>query len=400
MGKRISKRAKKQLLNILFLVLLIGITLTVLLLSNRELNFENILNFLSECNYWYIAAAFVCMLLFIVFEGLSLHVIARRLGCKTKISSSLAYSSADVYYSAITPSASGGQPASAYYMVRDGMGGGVTGFTLVFNLISYTAAIIVIGIAAIIAYPSLYSQIDNGFVRFLVIAGFVIQALLLGFFIACMICHRAVLKCGNGLIGLLSRMKIVKRKEKWQEKLRGGVEKYKNSLLIIKQHPSLVAEALILNVAQRVSQTLIPCFVCLAAAPSASFLELFAMQSFVLLGYNSIPLPGGVGAYEYLYLNIYCLSFENSFILSAMMVSRTISYYISIIVSGVYTWIYHARGIKKPTDESFAVPPESAGPSNVAADKTELRNDSGGGSSAEEEKRTAEDRCESRRDEN
>ena len=57
------------------------------------------------------------------------------------------------------------------------------------------------------------------------------------------------------------------------------------------------------------------------------------MQAFVLIGYNSIPLPGGVGAFEYLYLHIYGLLFEDAFILSAMMVTRTISHYLCILVT-------------------------------------------------------------------
>ena len=71
------------------------------------------------------------------------------------------------------------------------------------------------------------------------------------------------------------------------------------------------------------------------------------MQAFVTLGYNSIPLPGGVGAYEYLFLRIYALSFEQAFVLSAMMVTRAISYYLSLIVSGVYTLTYHIVLMKK-----------------------------------------------------
>ena len=136
MGKGLSKNTKKQLINILFLAVLIGVTLFILFTSNRELNFENIKDFILRCNPWLIVAAFVCMLLFIAFEGLSLHLISRRLGYKPKLFSSMVYSSADIYYSAITPSASGGQPASAYYMVKDGMDAGATTFTLVFNLIA------------------------------------------------------------------------------------------------------------------------------------------------------------------------------------------------------------------------------------------------------------------------
>ena len=350
MGKGLSKNTKKQLINILFLAVLIGVTLFILFTSNRELNFENIKDFILRCNPWLIVAAFVCMLLFIAFEGLSLHLISRRLGYKPKLFSSMVYSSADIYYSAITPSASGGQPASAYYMVKDGMDAGATTFTLVFNLIAYTAAILVIGVLAFIFRPRMFPHFEF-FVKFLIIAGIVLQTLLLGFFIACMWCHKAVLKAGNGLISLLARMKIVKNTEKWRGKLTDEVEKYRLSFMEIRKHRALFFQALLLNVAQRVSQVLITCFVCTAADPDASFVDLFAMQAFVLLGYNSIPLPGGVGAFEYLYLNIYNLRFDNTFIVVAMMVTRVISYYLCMALSGVVTLVYHIRLMKRKRQE-------------------------------------------------
>ena len=262
----------------------------------------------------------------------------------------MVYSSADIYYSAITPSASGGQPASAYYMVKDGMDAGATTFTLVFNLIAYTAAILVIGVLAFIFRPRMFPHFEF-FVKFLIIAGIVLQTLLLGFFIACMWCHKAVLKAGNGLISLLARMKIVKNTEKWRGKLTDEVEKYRLSFMEIRKHRALFFQALLLNVAQRVSQVLITCFVCTAADPDASFVDLFAMQAFVLLGYNSIPLPGGVGAFEYLYLNIYTLRFDNTFIVVAMMVTRVISYYLCMALSGVVTLVYHIRLMKRKRQE-------------------------------------------------
>ena len=346
MGKGISKRAKKQIFNILFLLVLIGVTLFILFRSNRELNFSDIGKFIKSSNPWLLAAAFVCMLLFIVFEGLSIHLISKRLGYKNRLLSSMVYSSADIYYSAITPSASGGQPASAYYMVKDGIDPGATTFTLVFNLIAYTAAILVIGAAAFIIRPHMFSRF--GFwIKFLVAAGLIVQSLLLAFFIACMRCHKAVLGCGNGLISFLHKLKIVKNTEKWRAKLTDEVEKYRTSFEEIKKHRALFFEALILNIAQRVSQILITCFVCLAADMQAPLADVFVMQAFVLIGYNSVPLPGGVGAFEYLYLHIYGLHYQNAFILSAMMVTRGISYYICIAVSGIMTLAYHVTVLKR-----------------------------------------------------
>ena len=48
MGKGISKRAKKQIFNILFLLVLIGVTLFILFRSNRELNFSDIGKFIKR----------------------------------------------------------------------------------------------------------------------------------------------------------------------------------------------------------------------------------------------------------------------------------------------------------------------------------------------------------------
>ncbi len=350
------KKRTKTILNIVVLVVLIGITMTVLLLNYRELNFTNIKNFLVSGNKWCIAAAFIFMILSVAFEGLSLWYIARRLGHKSKLRSSMAYSSADVYYSAITPSASGGQPASMFYMVRDGMSAGTAALTLAINVMSYAAAIIVLGAFAFIVRPEMFAAIDSTFSKVLIILGSSMQLLLIGFCILCIAWSTAVLKVGNGCISFLHKIKIIKKPDKWRDKLIDEVEKYRISRKIIRQKPSLLIVSILLNIAQRVSHTLITCFVCFAVSPDPSlyigslqpnFLDLFAMQVFVLLGYNSVPLPGGVGAFEYLYLNVYGEFFVESYIMSAMMISRFISYYLRMIGAAIYTLIYHSIGIGK-----------------------------------------------------
>ena len=61
MAQKLSKSTKRTILNIAILIVLIGITLTVLALSYRELNFANIFEFLRAGNVWYIVAAVICM---------------------------------------------------------------------------------------------------------------------------------------------------------------------------------------------------------------------------------------------------------------------------------------------------------------------------------------------------
>lgn len=346
-----TKKLKKQILNTAFLIVLIGVTFTVLFVS-QDINLNDIGHFLYNCNPWFIAGAFGGLLGFILFEAISLHMISRKLKCKPKFTSSVAYSTSDIYYSAITPSASGGQPASAYYMMRDGMSGGQAGFTVLLNIVSYTIATILVGLFGVIACPGMFGQIGHWLAKTLIIFGFVIQLLLLALLLLCLFRARIILAIGGWGISLFTKLHIIKKPDKWRKKLSDMITKYRSCRKVIKQHPMLFVNAIFLNIAQRVSQTLIPCFVIMAspqfATTKVTFLQLFCMQAYVLIGYNSIPLPGGTGVYEYLYPNVFGIGFPDmTFVLSAMMVSRAISFYISMIVTGLYTLVYHAIGIRK-----------------------------------------------------
>ena len=78
---------------------------------------------------------------------------------------------------------------------------------------------------------------------------------------------------------------------------------------------------------------------------------MFTMQSLVVLGYNCIPLPGGTGIYEFLYMKIYNAFIPSSFIVISMMCTRLISYYLSLVISGIYTIIYHIKQLKRKKEK-------------------------------------------------
>ncbi len=369
---RLNKKTKRLLLNLGFVALLVTVTLVVLFVNHKELNFQSIAEYFKNSNPVWIVAACLCMLLFIFFEGLSIYVIALIFGNKAKFISSMAYSSADVFYSAITPTAAGGQPAAVFYMARDGISAGKGSFAMLLNTIGYTAAIFVIGIAAVCIDPLLFGGINTVFAKVLVISGGVIQSALLGLYIGCMFFGKAITKVGNGLITFLNKIKLVKNPEKWHNKISDEVQKYGECRQIIKQKPVVIFTTLLINTLQRVSQTLIPCFVCLAIKPDIDFLEVFVLQAFVLYGYNSIPIPGGVGAYEYLFINIYMQMFDNAFILLALMISRLFSYYFSMLVSGVVTLTYHMVGGKKTADEDSVPQPPPDGTEEIPPEEMQI----------------------------
>lgn len=343
-----NKKVRSHLLNILFVLALLGITVFVLLKSNDELSWADVKDFFANCNAWYILAAVAGMVLFLVAEALSLKNIARKFGYKTKFFSALAYSSADAYYSALTPSATGGQPASAYYMVKDGIDGGATTFTLLFNLLGYTAAIFVLGVSAFVVslFTSTGSWVFFEFSllsKIFIIVGVVMQVFLVWLFMACLSHPGAVLRVGNALIALLSKIKLTKKPDELREKLRGLVQKYRSCGEEIKKNRGLFLQTLLFNILQRGAQVAITAFVFKAAEPQTDMIHVFALQCFVLIGYNSMPLPGGSGIFELLYLDVFStvLFFDKPFLTVAVMVTRVISYYGCMLVSGGYTLAYH-----------------------------------------------------------
>ena len=360
---KLNKKTKRLLINLSFVAVLIVITLVVLFLSQKDdLNFNQIKEYFTNSNPVWIVAAFACMLLFTFFEGVSIYFIVRFFGRKTNIVSTTAYAAANGFYSLVTPTGAGGQPAAVYYLSRDGMSPGKSSFAILLNTIGYTAAIFAVGIAALCIDPTLFGGINNVFAKILVIAGAVIQLALLGLFIGGMFFGKSIIKLGNGLVTLLHKIKIVKKPDKWRKKIEEEVAKYGECRQILKEKPLVIFTTLVFNILQRVAQTLIPCFVCLAIDPNTPFLDIFALQALVLFGYNSTPLPGGVGAYEFLFISIYTQVFpEASFILLVMMISRLFSYYLSMIWSGVYTLTYHMVKIKKLPPESEPTGENTAG---------------------------------------
>ena len=105
---------KKQIIYIVVFVALIALTFYAIISQNENLTLEGFLDYTFSLKIGWLIAAVMCVFMFILLEGLSIRYIAAKLGYKRGYYQSFIYSAADIYFSAITPSASGGQPASAF----------------------------------------------------------------------------------------------------------------------------------------------------------------------------------------------------------------------------------------------------------------------------------------------
>ena len=351
-----KKSHKKQLFNILFVLALAAFTVWTV----SDMDLAAIKDFFVVCNPWFLIGALACMVGYFFFEGISLHLIIRRFGGKPRFRDSISYAAADVYYSNITPSATGGQPASAFYMMRDGIPGGVACFGLIFNLLAFAAALLVVGAVVLLCNIPLFLSYPP-LARVLILIGLLFQIVLIGVFGACLFFPQMILKIGHFFINLLCKMHIFKNKEKWTGKIDGMVDKYRSSLDYFKQHKLLIFPVLFFDILQRISLIGISCFVC-ASITDLSLWEIFAIQTFVVLGFNAVPLPGGSGAFEYMYLEAYAHIFTDDMTKTTMLITRVISYYLAIVVCAAITLIHHLlppAHTAEPTNATEAELPET-----------------------------------------
>lgn len=340
---------KKQLLNIAVLILLLGITFYVIFTNSDGFSLESLGNFIKGIYWPCLIGAFVCMIMNIGFKGLSIRSISRHLGYKRRLSQNYSYASADIYFSAITPSATGGQPASLYYMVKDGIPIAASTAILSYNLLMYTASLIVIAVLAFAINPSLFMQFE-WWAKALIIAGTVVQAAFLAVYVMILVSEKVVLKIGGWLVSLLCFFRVFKDKEKSYERLENAVKRFKGSIDYISRDKKVAIKSFLYNLLERIAYLSIGVLVFFGAkmnmpelaSVNISVMDVFVLQAYCLLGSYCVPLPGAVGASEGLFSSIFYLIIPNQILLTAtMLTTRAINFYICFMFAGVVTVVHH-----------------------------------------------------------
>lgn len=338
---------KKSIIQVLILIVLIVVSFFIIFKLSGDFSFAKWFQFVSELSTPMLVTAFVLMLCNIFFKGCALNSVSRSVGYPRRLTQGLAYSSADLYFSAITPSATGGQPACLYLMVKDGMPISVATAVISFNLMMYTATLVILGIAALIIFPTAFFQFNVGS-KILIIFGFAVQVILLSIYIMILISERVVLALGRFMVNILCALKIFKNKENANKRLEESVHRFKKQIQFITEHKSVILKSFIFNMGERIAYVAIG--VCifyghagLVAQNQCSVLQIFALESFALLAAYSIPLPGAVGGAEAAFLWIFSIAIPGnvSALNATMFTTRGIEFYIMFIVAGIITLAYH-----------------------------------------------------------
>ena len=326
-------RRRKLLWSVLFLVIA-AFSILAVASQTKQGSLAELGQKLSRMNPWWAAAAVGSMFCFILTEGFSIRAACSALGFRPRFLRCCQYAAADIYFSAITPSATGGQPASVLLMYQDGISIAKGTAALLINLTMCAFATFGIGIVCFLFHYPIYRNFSF-LSRMLIGIGFLMQ-LVTALFLYLMVWHETLLhRICAALIRFGARVHLIRNKEDKLDILADKMAEYHRAVGMIADRKHYLFHNLAFNFLQRVAQLCVTMFVFLAMGlQSATGFEIWAMQGYVVMGSNYVPIPGGMGIADLLLLDGFGSVMEPFVAAQLELISRSLSFYLCILLCG------------------------------------------------------------------
>lgn len=330
---------RKKILWMVLSLILAGLSIFAVMSQSKSFSIKMFYNDIANAKIGWIILAVACMFGFMIFEALAIHCIVKGITGNGKYHHSLLYSSADIYFSAITPSATGGQPASAYFMMKDGIPGPIVTVALIINLIMYTLALVAIGIISVLIRPSTIGDF-NVLSRIIVLIGLLVLIGLTCLFFLVLKKEKIVYSIADKCIRLAGKLHLVRNVDIKLEKLHKTVDDYQGAVKIANGKTSMLIQAFIFNLLQRLSIMSVSVIVFIATGGAfADAIDVWAVQSFTTIGSNCVPIPGAMGVADYLMIDGFSSLPAITSPANLELFSRSLSFYSLIVFSAIITLI-------------------------------------------------------------
>ena len=329
------KKSKNAVWLVVF-ILIAAISIWAVAAQSRSFSAAEFFSYISTASPVWLCSAVLSTLMFILFEGMALMVTCRLLGHKIRFRHGYIYSASDIYFSSITPSATGGQPASAYFMIKDGMSGMTATAALLSNLCMYLVSLIVVSVVCFAVRPDIFLAYSTAS-KIIIICGAIVLVALTSFNVLLLVNDKLLYRICRGGINLLCKLRILRRKEKRLAKLDTAIEGYRESTAMISRHKKGLWMTFLFNFLQRIAQLAVSVFVYIATT-GCSFLQatdVFFIQGYTVLGSSCIPVPGAIGVSDYLMLDGFSTIMSEAQAVNLELLSRSLSFYLCVFICGI-----------------------------------------------------------------
>lgn len=327
-----KKKKKKIPWSMLYIVATI---VAVLLFGLFNQKFGDVFHTITNLTPGFLTLGIVVLLLYFLFEGEIFRLLLRSQGHRISSLGGLKNALIGLYYSYITPSATGGQPMQAAYLFRDyQVPVGVSSAVLIIKFMCFQCAFVLVSAVSFIGMYDTLTTVTPALIP-LVVLGLIINGCSILFFAALFhkpILHRLCL-AAKWLVGkfrfLQKRTGLLAAIDKFEADFGSYTEDFKGK-------GKKLAAAVLLSIPQFVLQMSVIYFIFRAFGyDQVSYWEILAVQSLLQVSVSFMPMPGASGAQEIGFSSFFRHYFVKDDLYAAVMVWRFFTYYLVVIAGAV-----------------------------------------------------------------
>lgn len=265
-----------------------------------------------------------------------------------------------VFFSAVTPSSTGGQPMQLYLFSKMNVSVGFSSACMTQKFLIYQIMTAAYSVISIIIRPSYF---ESAFTSFwstaFVIMGLAFQLSVMAGFVVLSFCRRITAKILKFVDWIMHKMKFIKNPDKKVASIRKEVEGFHKYNKIIMRNKKLLISSYILIFFQVLCIMAAPYFIYISfgmpeiaeanGQPVGSFLDFVCIQSFVVFTSNLVPLPGASGGAEL----AFTMYFSQFFVIGAVnkikpaiLLWRFVSYYGPLIMTAPFSYLTRGKRVE------------------------------------------------------
>lgn len=331
-------KSKKKLFNAVFVIAVFGFTIYSIFHGE---DLDDIFAKVFKASPEYLLLGVVCVLLYIFMESDIIYYMLSSLDIKSKRFTCFLYSGIGFFFSCITPGATGGQPAQAIYMKKSKIPIPIASVVLMIVTITFKLVLVVVGLFLIFFQQGFIHKYLSDILPIFYL-GIVLNFICVASMMILTFNQNLAKKFMMSGLKLLVKLKFMKHKPKRAERLSKSMDTYNGTAKYLRDHKFVIVRVFFITLIQRFVLFFATYYTYRAfGLHGASIYEVVMLQAVISISVDMLPLPGGMGISEGLFLAIYVPIFGPELLMPAMLLSRGLGYYTQLILSALLTCYAH-----------------------------------------------------------
>ncbi|MDD6848810.1 MAG: lysylphosphatidylglycerol synthase transmembrane domain-containing protein [Oscillospiraceae bacterium] len=289
----------------------------------------------------WIVVAVISQLVYMFTETTVIYLFIRERYKNFSYLNALKVSFTGLFWSAVTPSSTGGQPMQIYLLHSMNVEIGYATSRLMQKFLVYQVVLTFISIISVILNFGYILTNDNIlFITVLLVFGFVSQLAVTLVIVMFSFSPNISRKFIMFFAKVLGKIKIVKNLDSKISDIDKQLDTFHSSNKNIYKKPKLLIPAVILTFVQFIAMFLVPYFIYLSfGMTDIGPVQIATSQAFVNLMSGMIPIPGASGAAELGYTAFFGAIFVGGTLKSSALIWRVINYYGVIFATAPFAYL-------------------------------------------------------------